>query len=385
MSVFGKITSILFLVILLSGCKKEPDKVSETHPTSEEIKNVPDSFSLLDFLKKEKRLDSICGAVLEKMSDSEKVSQMIISSIGKYGRDRNTIDNLIKSKIIGGVVFLGSSKSEIKNITSYYNSKRDSLKIFPLLFSTDAEPSLINKKILDLSKTFNLTSTIKDESNCMKVAEEICKELKDLHINQNYAPVCDLNVNKEIISNRSFSDKDAIVVSLASTFIKTTQSNNIISTAKHFPGHGYVKGDSHKEMVYINGDLKELNNFKNMIDSGVISIMVGHIIIRDNEKYDTDGLPSTISPKIIDLLRVKLGFNGLIITDAMNMEGVTKFDSPALQAAKAGCDLILMPTDERKLFSSMLKEMKDPKFNKQVNDAVFRIIRVKICMGLFKN
>ncbi|HNO26756.1 MAG TPA: hypothetical protein PKK94_27495, partial [Leptospiraceae bacterium] len=85
-------------------------------------------------MKQEKNLDSICSHFVLEMSDSQKVSQMIISSIGKYGRDRNTIDNLIKSKIIGGVVFLGSSKSEIKNLTNYYNSKSDSLKIFPLLF-----------------------------------------------------------------------------------------------------------------------------------------------------------------------------------------------------------------------------------------------------------
>lgn len=347
------------------------------------LKNLS-SYKLKDYLLNNPSLDSLTNFILSKLTDAEKVSQMIISSAGKFGKDKNTLDNLIKTKIIGGVVFLGSDKSEIKKFTEHYISKADSLKILPLMFSTDAEPTLINRKIFGLPQ-FKTTSDIKNITQCAAVTDSICKVLVYLNINQNYAPVCDLNVNKEIISDRSFSNKDSVVISLASTFLRSSQLDNIISTAKHFPGHGYAKGDSHKELVFINGDLKELNIFKNMIDSGVISIMVGHIVVNDNEKYSTNGLPSSISPKMIkNVLRDELGFKGLIITDAMNMNAIKKFNSPAFQASLAGCDLILMPTDEKKLFSSMIVELnKNPEYRKQVNESVFRILKAKICLGLF--
>ena len=191
-------------------------------------------------------------------------------------------------------------------------------------------------------------------------------------------------MNKDIINDRSFGNDSKKIVELASIFIKTTQDNNIIATAKHFPGHGNVKGDSHKELVFVDGKLTELETFKGIINAGVIAVMVGHIAVKNNSEYETGGLPSSLSPKIItDLLRHKLEFNGLIITDALNMGAVTKIEKPSLKAALAGCDILLMPTDEVKLLNSILSEMnKNQEFKKQVYDSVKRIICAKICLGL---
>ena len=300
-------STILLLVCsnLISGCKSNQKitNISETPKTVDSLKkSLPPqykkSYTLEDYFLDNEHLDSLTKSIAAKLSESEKISQMIISSAGKYGRSKSELNDLIRSKIIGGVVFLGGEKEEIKSITNHYISLSDSLKTVPLLFSTDAEPSLINQKILGIFK-FNPTNTIKDVTQCEEISEKISNILSSLHITQNYAPVCDLNINKEIISDRSFSNKDSVIIKLASTFIKSSQSKNIIATAKHFPGHGNVKGDSHKEPVSINGELKELNIFKNAIDSGVISIMVGHIIIQDNPKYSTDNLPSTLSSKIL--------------------------------------------------------------------------------------
>ncbi|MFZ1462332.1 MAG: glycoside hydrolase family 3 N-terminal domain-containing protein, partial [Ignavibacteria bacterium] len=149
---------------------------------------------------------------------------------------------------------------------------------------------------------------------------------------------------------------------------------------------GNVNGDRHKELVFINGELKELDVFKEMVKIGVLSIMVGHIAIEKNGKYNPVGFPSTLSRKIVtDLLKNELGFKGLIITDAMNMEAVTKFPSPSLKAIEAGCDMVLMPSDEAKLINTVKEKMdKDPVFMKQIYESVRKIIRVKLSISNFK-
>lgn len=115
--------------------------------------------------------------------------------------------------------------------------------------------------------------------------------------------------------------------------------------------------------------------------------MVAHITVRNNEKYGTDGLPSTCSRTIVnDLLKEELGYKGLIITDAMNiMKAVTIIDNAPLLASKAGCDVLLMPIDEKETIDSILAEMKkDEAYKEQVYDSVKKIVRMKICLGLLE-
>ncbi|HYG50161.1 MAG TPA: glycoside hydrolase family 3 N-terminal domain-containing protein, partial [Flavobacteriales bacterium] len=106
----------------------------------------------------------------------------------------------------------------------------------------------------------------------------------------------------------------------------------------------------------------------------------------ENEKYDTEGLPSTCSRKIVtDLLRKEMGFNGLIVTDALNMGGVVNVPECGLKAARAGCDVLLMPVDENATITSILREMKkDEEFKAQIYNSVKRILRLKICMGIIE-
>lgn len=340
-------------------------------------------YTLSDFYTDNVNLDKKVNEIFNSLSEDEKIGQMIVPAVGKYGKPETEIIELIKKKRIGGLLLLKGSKDEFEKYVEKFNSESKNSNSLPLIFSADAEPSLINMKISGV-KRFEPTNTIKDERKCEIVANEISDVLKSIGVNQNYAPVCDFPYNKEIIGDRSFGKDEVERVQLVTEFMKVTQNNNIIATAKHFPGHGNVKGDSHKEIVYIKGELKELNVFKEIIDAGVISVMVGHIAIEKNGKYDTDGLPSTLSRKIVtDLLKKELGFKGLVITDAMNMEAVSKFQSPSLKAIEAGCDMILMPSDEYKLILSVKEKMKnDPEFREQVFESVRKVIRVKVCLSL---
>ncbi len=248
----------------------------------------------------------------------------------------------------------------------------------------DAEPSLFNGRISGTEKIMN-TIDIKTNEECDSIAHLINEELKALGIHQNFAPVCDISSNNEAIKNRSFGSDKKSVTELSRQFILSTQEDNIVATAKHFPGHGLVKGDTHKQSVYIDGELQEVDIYKPLIESGVISIMVAHITVLNNPLYDTKGLPATCSRTIVtDLLKNELDFKGIIISDALNiMKAVTILEKAPLKASMAGCDMILMPIDELETMNWILEEMKsNPIYKKQVEQSVKKIIRLKICLGL---
>lgn len=379
------ILTLLLLTTLQFSCSNIFKKNESEFINKSEFNQDNYNFKLTDYFSNNTYLTEITNQIFEELNDEERISQMIITSAGKNGKPEETIFKLIQNKQIGGIVLLGGDTAYLKNFIIKCNEIAGNSKSLPLLYSTDAEPSLINIKISNIEK-FNPTNTIVSESESRNVANKISLILKEIGIQQNYSPVCDFSFNKDIIGNRSFGNDENKVVSLSKEFINSTQENNIVATAKHFPGHGAVTGDTHKQLVTINGEIKELNIFKSLIKDSVISIMVGHIAIKNNIKYNTDGLPATLSKKIVtDLLKNELEFKGLIITDGMNMKAVNNFETPSLKALEAGCDLILMPSDENKLLNSVLLKIKtNENFKQQIYDSVKKIIKVKICLRLIK-
>ena len=145
-----------------------------------------------------------------------------------------------------------------------------------------------------------------------------------------------------------------------------------------------VSGDTHKSLQIIDGQLKELQTYPPLIEQGVLSIMVAHIAVKNNAKLNTNGAPATVSKTIVkDLLRDSLNFNGLIVTDAMNMGGIAKVPQAAVKAIEAGCDIVLMPLNARTAHRNILtRYLSDKDYKKSVDSATKRIIRMKICLGL---
>ncbi len=364
--------------------KNDAANPSDEKSSSPQIIKQHSKFTLNDFYKDNAELNSLTESVFNSMSDNDRIAQMIITSAGNNGKPDDIVLSLIKNKKVGGVVFLGGTKARFTNLIKDFKETALRSGSLPLLFSTDAEPSLINMKISDL-KPFPATNTIKDIGQCNKIAKEISETLSNIGFNENFAPVCDNNINREIIGDRSFGNNSKVIEDLSNTFITESQKNNILAVAKHFPGHGFVKGDSHKALVYIDGDLKELDVYKGLIEhSPLISIMVGHIAVRNNTDYDTEGNPATLSRKIVtDLLKGKMKFKGIVITDAMNMGALNTFTFPSFKAVDAGCDMILMPSDENQLMGSILnKYNSNSAFKEQINESVKKIIKVKLCLGL---
>lgn len=252
------------------------------------------------------------------------------------------------------------------------------------MYSADAELSLINMKIkgtTPVKKAFRINS----DKELYEETIKICSDLSYMGIHTNFAPVADLSPNATV-SMRSFGNNPDTVIKYCRQFIDYSTRQNILTCAKHFPGHGNVVGDTHHQLVYIDGEMTEVDLYKPLISDNVPSIMVGHIAVKNNEKYNTEGLPSTCSRKIVtDLLKNELGYKGLIVTDALNMGGVASVPDCELKAARAGCDILLMPLDENRAINSIVSDMNtDADFRNQIYESVKKIIRLKICMGIIE-
>ncbi len=343
-------------------------------------------FSLDDFYSYNPTLDHTVDSIFNSLTEKQKVAQMIISCTGELGKSEATVKKMAKDDIIGGVVFLKGSKKAHSQTINELNSISEENKTLPLIFSMDAEPSLFASRIKG-AQNVGKTIDIKTDAQSDSVVNIINKELKEIGVHHNFAPVLDISPTNEAIKSRSYGNNKDSVINLANRFIKCTQEGGIIATAKHFPGHGLVKGDTHKQSVYIDGPLQEIDNYKPIIADGVLSIMVAHITVVNNDTFGTDGLPSSCSRRIItDLLKDGMCFEGIVISDALNiMKAVTILDNAPLLASKAGCDMILMPQNERKTMNSILEEIKkDPEYHKQVIASVKKILRLKVCAGILQ-
>jgi beta-N-acetylhexosaminidase len=375
-----KFTFLLFSTLFgLFACSQQADtKVTHEVPTPE----TNTKFKLTDFLSSNSDLDNAVNDVLKQLDDTAIIAQLIMPAVGKYGQTQATIEDHINHRIIGGVLMLNGTKSEFTSMISSFEQTNKSLGNLPFLYSADAEPSLVNRKITG-STPVKKAAEISSLDEVIKVAQQISTDLNDIGINYNFAPVVDVAGNATV-GYRGFGSKPEQLIPWSNTFIQETQNKNIIATAKHFPGHGLVSGDTHSSLQTIDGELKEISTYPELIKQGVLSIMVAHIAVINNKKYQTNGLPSTCSKSIVtDLLKNELKFNGLIVTDAMNMGGVVNVPQSASKAIEAGCHIVLMPVDAAKTHQELLaRYKKDKEFKAQVIEAAKHVIRMKICLGL---
>ncbi len=378
--------TILYLCCwALTSCAQAPSEIepkeNEELTVQTELSNF--DFTLDDYFSENEALDFAVQHVIEGLDDTAKVAQLIMPAMGEHGQPKKVIDDLVSRRLIGGILMLNGTKEDFSAWIATYNSENDVLNMPPFLYSADAEPSLVNRKVKG-SAPVAKANTLKTAEEVRAVANSITADLKEIGINYNFAPVVDMAPNKTV-GWRSFGHFPDSVINWSNEFIQATQSNGVIATAKHFPGHGYVVGDTHKKLVYIDGELREVENYPALIADGLLSIMIAHIAIKNNPEFETNDLPSTVSKNIvIGLLRDSLGFNGLIVTDALNMGGVTFVEDAPLKTIQAGCDIALMPIDAAKAHASILAEYnKDTEFAQQVNASVERIIRAKICLGLY--
>ena len=335
------------------------------------------------FFEEDSLLTVQVDSIYKEMNVSERVGQLIMPAVGKHGKPTEHVVQLIKERKVGGILLLNGDREGFKKMVKSFDKIGSESGALPFLYSADAEPSLIRYKIKNCQPV-KKANQLKSSEEVQSCAMTISKELNYIGINYNFAPVVDQGEENEAITNRSFGYNTDSIWSWSNAFIRTSQQMGVIATAKHFPGHGLVKGDTHEKLVFIDGELKEVDNYKPVIENGVISIMIGHIAIKNNPKYGTNGMPATCSKKIVtDLLKEELNFRGLVVTDAMNMGGVRDIPNCGIKAIEAGCDILLMPVNEAKDIAAIVDKVeKDIAFAARVENAVKKIIRTKICLGL---
>lgn len=323
-----------------------------------------------------KFVDSIYNSLTTK----ERVGQMVFVAAGEFGIPYTEVKKLAGSRQIGGIIFLGGTADGFKQMKKELDSL--SRPGVSLAYSIDAEPSLIPYKLRNITE-FARTNTLDSKHAVDSVVYIIDSMLIDIGIGINYAPVCDLSPKNEVIKHRSFGPKGDSVVVLAKEFVQSSLRDGVLPVIKHFPGHGLVQGDSHKQLVFIDGQMKELPVFRHLINWGAPSVMVGHIAVRNN-KLATE-LPATCAREIVTgLLRDSLGFNGLIITDAFNMGAVAHIPNAPFLAMQAGCDIVLMPNNVGLLLDQALQKAKeDEHFALQIETSAKKVLLLKYYQGLF--
>jgi len=332
---------------------------------------------------------------LNSMTLKEKIAQMIVTYSNGYtadSKEEKRLKNLVQNLKVGGIIFFkGISHEEAKLI-----NKLQGLSETPLLISQDFERGT-GMRLTDGSLFPNnmALGATRDPELAYKMGLLIAKECRAIGVHQNYAPVMDVNnnPNNPIINVRSFGEDPNLVSEMGIKMIKGLQDGGVIATAKHFPGHGDTDIDSHSDLPIINHSRERLEKvellpFKNAIESGVKSVMIAHLSIPTLE--NRANLPSSLSDKIVnDLLINKLGFQGLIVTDALNMAGVTKYYSTkeiAVLCVSAGIDLILMPKDEETAINAIYNAVQSGKIQEeQINISVRKILEAKKWLGLEEN
>lgn len=297
--------------------------------------------------------------ILEQMSLDEKVGQMLMPDLRMWEGTNTTAMNpgtaqLIKDYHLGGVILFGKNIVDQEQLIRFTDDLQKASGEIPLLIAIDQEGGNVSRIPGGTNMPGNMAlGATGSKELAYQVGYTIGRELKELGINLNFAPVMDVNINpaNQVIGIRSFGDDPRLVAELGVQYARGLQEAGVGAVAKHFPGHGDTDVDSHLGLPSILHDLDrleavELKPFREAIAAGVDMIMTAHVIF---PVIDETGLPATLSyPVLTGLLRQEMGFEGVIVTDAFTMKAIADHfgeSEAVVTAIKAGADLILMPRD----------------------------------------
>lgn len=341
--------------------------------------------------RRENRINRQVERTLKKMTTREKIAQLIVSQTDSYlfsdGHALMT-DTLVEIEGIGGLLVL---QDTLPRYLKRMNELQAKSKI-PMLISIDGEwgPSMRFGEFPFFPQQMQL-GALPSDSLIYEMGLAVAEQCKMVNIHINYAPVVDINVNPKnpVIHARSFGEDRDKVTQYARAYMKGMQDGGIIACSKHFPGHGDTEVDSHKALPVLpfsreRLDSLELYPFRDQIQEGVEMVMMGHLHIPV-----LDSAVSSISyPIVTGLLREELKFDGLIVTDALTMKGVSEnlsAEEIALAAYKAGVDILLKPGDIIASIDRLEKAMESGECEKEdLDERVRKVLRLKARLGMLE-
>ena len=346
-------------------------------------------------------IEEMAKKIVDEMTIDEKVYQMFIvlpeqlTGVGQVTAAGTTTQEALEKYPVGGILYL-SQNIVSRNQTQTMLSNVQAYSKIPVFTAVDEEGGVVsrvgnnpNMGTTSFPSMKNIGST-GDSNQAYTVGYTIGNECKELGFNLDFAPVADVFSNPEntVIGNRAFSDDPNITADMVSSCVRGFKDAKMLCALKHFPGHGDTIADSHYEAAITSKTLEELDElefvpFVKGIEAGADFVMVGHIL---TPNITDDYIPATLSNEMLSILRDELKFDGIIITDAMNMAAITDYYSSseaAVTAVKAGIDMILVPEDFHAAVSGVMHALETGDITEEeINDSVIRIIQTKIRAGL---
>jgi len=345
----------------------------------------------------QKNKEAFIKRTIAAMTLPEKAAQIFVIGLTVYDNGQfygvaelnPRVEEQIKRYQVGGVILFTKNLVSIKQTKKLIADLQESVKI-PMFICIDEEGAISR-----LAKKPEFHSTKIPEAEILgkegdknltyKIGVILGRELSSLGINMNFAPVADLKIfSDSAIQTRSFGSNPALVSLMVKVFVKSLQSQGVSSVVKHFPGYGSSRIDAHVQLPFVDVDIKTLEKreflpFRAGINAGVDGVMIAHLKCDDIEQ---SGVPATFSKKIVtEILRKKLNFKKLIITDALDMGAIVNgwsVEETVVLAFLAGSDILLMPLDFAKAYTAIIEAVRSGKIpEERLNESIKRILDVK--------
>lgn len=362
-----------------------------THNTDSTSQNIPDKTDKVQ-------------QIVDSMSLEEKVAQLFlvqpeaIVDIGTATAAGDATKQAINKTPIGGFVYFSDnlqSEQQVQDMLRNVQKYSEDRIGLPAFLSVDEEGGTVARvastgrfDVTDVGDMAKIGAS-GDVQQARQAGETIGSYLSELGFNLDFAPDADVLTNPDntVVKKRSFGSDPRVVSDMSLAVAQGLAQHQVYSVYKHFPGHGATAGDTHQGYAYTDKTLDELKQselipFENAIQNNAAFIMAAHI---SAPRVTGDDTPASLSKTMItDILRGQMGYDGIVVTDAMNMGAVTEqytSAQAAVKALQAGADLVLMPEDFQEAYQGVLDAVKDGTLTEQrINESVTRIVKVKVHM-----
>ena len=349
--------------------------------------------------------DSDIEEMLGDMTLEEKVCQLFmvtpeaLTGVGTVTQAGTATQEAVNAYPVGGVIYFSQNLQDPDQTrTMLENTQRYAMERtgIPIFLSVDEEGGQVarvgSNPAFGVEKIGNMSDVGSrgDTQEAYEIGSTIGTYLSDLGFNMDAAPDTDVLTNPEnqVVKYRSFGSDPELVARMAAAELKGLNDQGIIGMYKHFPGHGGTTADSHEGYAYVDDTLEELKSgafipFQDGIDNGIQVIMVSHISCPN---VTGDNTPATLSEMMItDILRGEMGFDGMVITDALNMGAITaqySSSEAAVAALNAGANMLLMPEDFQSAYKGVLSAVESGTVSEErIDESVRRILEVKVSLG----
>jgi beta-N-acetylhexosaminidase len=330
-------------------------------------------------------------SVYKHLSKKKRVAQLLFvrAHTNKGQAYADSVGEVIKDQQVGGLVFFQGGPGREADLINTYQK----LVHVPLIIAMDGEWGLGMRLDSTISFPYQMTlGAVQDNQLIYKMGQEVAAQFKRIGVHMNFAPDMDVNNNPDnpVINYRSFGDNKYNVAAKGIAYMQGMQSGGLLTTAKHFPGHGDTNVDSHQDLPQLPFSKQRLDSleeypFREAIKAGISGVMIAHMNIPALDS--TPRLPSTLSrPIITGTLKDSLGFKGLVVSDAMEMKGVTKFfpnGEADVRAFLAGNDILELSEDSKRAIKLIRKAVRHDEITKDEFVAkVKKVLAAKYWVGL---